>query len=171
MYLGWNDYELIYLIKEGNELALNLMYHKYSNFIRIKARELGFRGFDLDDCIQEGLLLLTKAIKTFNNDYNKSFWSYFNLILKRHLWRYQKKWQKQEYALIDDNIKDNNTFKETILEYSSLFKDEMLSYIYEEIFYYNTPIREISRKLGVKSSKIYLELKKIKEILRIEFDL
>ena len=77
MYLGWNDYELIYLIKEGNELALNLMYHKYSNFIRIKARELGFRGFDLDDCIQEGLLLLTKAIKTFNNDYNKSFWSYF----------------------------------------------------------------------------------------------
>ena len=33
MYLGWNDYELIYLIKEGNELALNLMYHKYTNFI------------------------------------------------------------------------------------------------------------------------------------------
>ena len=37
MYLGWNDYELIYLIREGNDRALNLMYHKYTNFIRLKA--------------------------------------------------------------------------------------------------------------------------------------
>ncbi len=171
MYLGWNDYELIYLIKEGNYKALNLMYHKYSAFIRLKARECGFKGFYLDDCVQEGLILLNKALKLYDSSYNKSFWSYFNLILQRRLWRFYKEIKPNYHDVLAVEIKDDNVFKERVIEYSSVFKDEHLKMVYKEIYYYNTKVEDLANKLGVKPYTIYRDLKKIKEILRLEFDL
>ncbi len=171
MYLGWNDYELIYLIREGNDRALNLMYHKYTNFIRLKAYEVGFRGMSVDDCIQEGLILLTKAIKIFNDNFNKSFWSYYNLILKRRLWRLKREDNSNSYLEITLDVEDDNTFKEKVLEYSSIFKDSYLAYIYKEIYYYNTKVNELALKLRVPIHRIYRDIKKIKEMLRLEFDL
>lgn len=171
MYLGWNDYELIYLIKEGNEKALNLMYQKYSNFIRIKARELGFSYLDIDDCVQEGLILLTKALIIYDGNFKKSFWSYFNLILKRRLWRLYKMANIHKTESLEVEVKDMNTFREKVREYGQVIKDEYLHYLYEEVYYYHTPIQIIADKLGQKSSKIYKDLQKIKEILRLEFDL
>lgn len=171
MYLGWNDYELIYLIKEGNELALNLMYRKYSNFIRIKARKLGFKSYFIDDCVQEGLLLLTKALMVYDSKYNKSFWSFFNLILERRLWRYHKQIQTDEVIMDDLDLVDQNRFKEKIKEYGTILKDSYLQKIYEEIFFYRTSVNDLARMLEVKPAKIYADLKKIKEILRLQFDL
>lgn len=170
MYLGWNDYELIYLIKEGNDKALNLMYRKYTNFIRLRARECGFKGMAIDDCVQEGLILLTKALKVYDETLNKSFWSYFNLILKRRLWRLKKE-EGVSFEALEFELADKNTFKETVSEYGSVIKDSHLREVYEEIYFYHTSVNDLALKLGVKTYTLYRDLKKIKEILRLEFDL
>lgn len=169
LYQGWNDYELIYLINEGSELALNLMYLKYASMIKYKARSCGFYPYEIDDCLQEGLILLTSAIKSYKPSYKKTFYKYFELILLRSFWRLRKANLKTiTYAV--DSIPDLNSLSDNVRDYSSLFKGEEL-YIYKEIFIYNTHVSVISKKLGRKESQIYYEIKKIKEILREEFDL
>ncbi len=171
MFLGWNDYELIYLINEGNSKALNLMYQKYTNFIRLKARECGFKGMFIEDCVQEGLLLLTKALEVYDPSYNRSFWTYYNIILQRRLWRYYKEIKPNLFTELEYELQDNNSFKEKIIEYSTAFKDPILKKIYFEIYYYNTKVEDLSKEMGLKPLSIYRKIKKIKEILRLEFDL
>ena len=102
-YQGWNDYELLYLIEEGNNRALNLMYLKYENFIRIKARSCGFNAYQLDDCLQEGYLMLGQAIKTFKPQYGKSFTKYFEVVLLRRFWRLREQSRKHEHPY-NDNV-------------------------------------------------------------------
>lgn len=170
LYQGWNDYELLYLIKEGSEKALNLMYLKYEKFIIYKARSCGFKAFDLEDCIQEGLLILTSAIKNYSVEYNKTFCKYFEIILLRHLWRLKSKEKIQYVSYEFDNIRSDYYLKEIIFEGKSVLNKEQ-AYIWEEIYYYHTPIEIVAQKLNLKKTQIYYELKKIREIIMEEFDL
>ncbi len=170
LYQGWNDYELLYLIKEGSEKALNLMYIKYEKFIIYKARSCGFRGFDLDDCIQEGYILLTTAIKKFKGEYNKTFCKYFEIILLRHFWRLRSK-EQIEYVHFDfANTRADYCLKEFVSEWKKALPP-LQGVIYEEIYYFHTPIDELANKLGLKKTQIYYELKKIRDFMNEEFDL
>lgn len=72
----YNDYEIIELIKEGHEEALNLMFDKYKLFIAKKIGKFNLSS-EYDDCIQEGLIVMYKSILKFNEDFNKSFTRYF----------------------------------------------------------------------------------------------
>ena len=74
------------------------------------------------------------------------------------------------YEYDSNKIKDEHTLSDNLKEYSTIFKGELL-YIYEEAFIFNTPVADIAKSLGEKKSKIYYQLKKIREILREEFDL
>ena len=170
LYQGWNDYELIYLINEGNEPALNLMYLKYENMIAYKAKSCGCRSIELDDYIQEGLILLTSAIKSFKPSLGKTFYRYFEIILLRAFWRQRKKDSKLSLDYNFTEAVATKSLRESIEEYASLFTGTR-QYIYKEIFLYSTPANVLAKALGVKTGKIYYEVKKIKEILRQEFDL
>ena len=85
-YKDYNDYELIYLIKEGNESALNFFFEKYEKYI-IKVVE-SYIHYDeglKEDYIQEGRIILYECIYRYDEDSNVSFFSYFTIILKRKL--------------------------------------------------------------------------------------
>ena len=80
-----NDYELVYLIRfEQCQVALDFLYMKYSRFIWKQIHVLHVNHYEQDDFHQEGLLMLHKAVTTFNEAKNKTFMRYFDLILKRH---------------------------------------------------------------------------------------
>lgn len=170
-YQGWNDYEIIYLIREGNEKALNLMYQKYQNYIIVKARSCGFKVYEYEDCIQEGYILLTKALKTFTEKYNKTFLKYFELILLHRFWR-MKSQEKIYYTHVDEQIDcvQGRSLKEVVFEYKKMFSG-LTAVIFEEVYYYNTSVKSLSEKLNLKTDKIYREIKKIKEKIGQEFDL
>lgn len=87
MQYHYNDNELLYLINEGNDSALKIMYLKYSPLIYKRIYDLKINREKYEDFFQEGLMMLDKAIKTFNPFYNKSFNKYFDMILKRRFLR------------------------------------------------------------------------------------
>ena len=72
-YLGLEDEQLVGLVREGDELALEHMISKYKNFVRAKARSYFLIGADREDIIQEGMIGLYKAIRDFRSDKLASF--------------------------------------------------------------------------------------------------
>ena len=77
-----NDYELIYLVQEGSEIALDLLYHKYYIYINKMVGKYNIPKYKKEDLVQEGLDALFVSIKNFNpNKYDKTFFNYFKLVL------------------------------------------------------------------------------------------
>ena len=66
-----NDYELLYLIDNYSEEALNVMFDKYHNLIMSLIRKYKFSDSTIEDVYQEARLVLFKAIKTFDSTYSK----------------------------------------------------------------------------------------------------
>ncbi len=91
MFLDINDYELLYLIKENNEKALNLMYYKYGIYIKKKIIEMKIPKRFFEEYLQEGFMCLYNAIDNFKEIYNKTFFCFFDLILSRKFFRLRNK--------------------------------------------------------------------------------
>ncbi len=84
MVFRHNDYEIIALIKEGDEDALNLMVEKYRRFIAKKIYQFNLQ-YHFDDLMQEGIIILYRSVISFNQIYNKTFTRYLEMNLQRHM--------------------------------------------------------------------------------------
>ena len=92
-----NDNELLYLIKNHDEEALELMFKKYENLILSKIRQYHFPISNKEDYLQEGRIVLLKAIDTYRTEFEKTFTKYFELLLINRfntLYRINKKYEK-----------------------------------------------------------------------------
>lgn len=82
MYKDINDYELLYLIAENNEVAYNNIYDKYDNIIKIEAkkyyRKCKYLGFSLEDLYQVGLYGFGLALSNYIEQEGVLFYTYAN---------------------------------------------------------------------------------------------
>lgn len=89
MYNEYNDYELIDLVSEENEEANNIIFKKYEPLIVSLAKEMmnyvHNNGIDLNDMIQEGMIGLNNAIKTFKEAKETLFYTYARTCIKRKM--------------------------------------------------------------------------------------
>ena len=83
----YNDYELLYLIQEMDDEALDIMLKKYIPLIKARIKAFRIKKSSQEDFLQEGLLVLNKAIQRFNPDSKKTFTRYFDMILQRQFIR------------------------------------------------------------------------------------
>lgn len=79
-YKDFNDYELMYMVSDNDELALSIIYDKYTPVIKKIARkylsEAKAIGLDYDDLVQEGYIALSKSIRFYNADNVSLFYTY-----------------------------------------------------------------------------------------------
>ena len=87
--MQYNDYELLDLISDNDELAYNIMLDKYKPLIYKMARKyynfaIGnyYVEFALSDFVNEGYLAFDRAVKNFNQDKEAIFYSYLCSCLK-----------------------------------------------------------------------------------------
>ncbi len=157
-----NDYELIYLIQSNlDDNALNFMYQKYYRFIWKLIHLLDIEKKEQEDFYQEGILMLHKAIKTFNEKYNKSFTRYFELILKRHF--YQLKQSLPKYYLYDhtDFVKDVVYIEESFDPIDLHSQLERL--VYEKYFILQQSVTKIQEDSKYSPKQIYNAIYRIKD--------
>jgi RNA polymerase sporulation-specific sigma factor len=83
--LSLDDDDIIELIHQGDNLALDYLIHKYKNFVRAKARTYFLIGADKEDIIQEGMIGLYKAIRDYNDDKLTSFKAFAELCITRQI--------------------------------------------------------------------------------------
>jgi len=88
-YTKINDYEVLYLVKENDEVATELLYKKYQPLIDKKAyyyyRLYQSRGIDLDELKQEGYVGLQKALSQFDEHYDNLFYTFALLCIDRQM--------------------------------------------------------------------------------------
>jgi len=161
-----NDYELIYLIhSENDEAALDFMFKKYHKFIWKYIHLLDVETKEHDDLHQEGVLVLHRAIKTFDASRNKSFTRYFELILRRQL--YHLKSSLPDYYLFDNtDFCKGASYIEEEPEFISLNSD-LEKIVYEEYFLNRKPVSQITREHLYSKKQVYNTIFRIKEKYKI----
>lgn len=84
-YGNMSDEKVIEEIQSGNNIALNYMMNKYNDLVNMKASKFFMAGAEREDIIQEGLIGLYKATKSFNSEKQNSFKTFANLCIERQL--------------------------------------------------------------------------------------
>ncbi len=79
------DEQVILEIQKGDKQALSYLMNKYKELVNIKVSKYFMVGAEKEDIVQEGLIGLFKAIKTFKKDKNNSFKSFANMCIERQL--------------------------------------------------------------------------------------
>lgn len=123
-YYDLNDFELIYLIREGSERAEALLYKKYDAYIYNMIIEFHVFKRYYEDFYQEGLMAIQNAIVSYDMDSKCSFFNYLYIIMRRRFFKYYK--YVCELELPFSQL--YNTFEEDLIEYN---KDEEESPYYE----------------------------------------
>ena len=162
-----NDYELLFLIKEGNEKAYEVIMKKYEPFIK----KMSYRFYSIidDDFLYDGYLVLNEAIIKYHEGYSKTFLKFFELLLARYFCKYIKKMENErialneysyELSLVNRKIKDKRI--EIAKQEINNIKEELLKKIILEYINSNSSIAEICKKYGYNSKNVYNKLYQIK---------
>ena len=84
-YDNIKDEDLIEIIKSGDELAFDYLMNKYKELVNIKVSKYYIIGAEREDIVQEGLIGLFKAIKSYRPDMQNSFKSFANMCIERQV--------------------------------------------------------------------------------------
>lgn len=84
-YQNMPDEKVIEVIQSGDDMALNYLINKYNDLVNMKASKFFMVGSERDDIVQEGLIGLYKATKSFDTHKQNSFKTFANLCIERQL--------------------------------------------------------------------------------------
>ncbi len=128
MYKDIDDFELIYLIEEKNEEALNILYDKYKPIIDLKAKrylKYGKKiGLEYQDLFQEGMLGLSEAISSFKDDKKAQFKTFANLCIERQIFSLLKKASRKKHTLLNDSVSLDESINENENTLLDIFFEE-----------------------------------------------
>lgn len=108
-YNDMKDEDLIQVIKSGDKLALEFLINKYKELVNMKVSKFFMIGAEKEDIVQEGLIGLFKAIKSFNPDKQNSFKTFANLCIERQLITAIKSSNRQKHMPLNSYLSLNNT--------------------------------------------------------------
>lgn len=158
-YKDLNDYYLIDMVCEGDDISYGVLFDKYRPLIRNIAAKFYKKykdyGYDFEDFVQEGYIGFYKALKYFNIDKEVLLYSFVSLCVTRQLISFVNKISAHpSYVLFSNNDYDfdvlfsvgfdfeekydiNNIVKDVIydspLDYSSVFELKINDFTYSEI--------------------------------------
>ena len=84
-YKDMTDEDLITIIKSGDKSALEYLIDKYKELVNMKVSKYFMVGGEKEDIVQEGLIGLYKAIKSYSGDKQNSFKTFANMCIERQL--------------------------------------------------------------------------------------
>ncbi len=163
-----NDYELIELAQSGNSDALESIFIKYK-FLIAKIIVKYNLADQYDDMFQEGLIVLYRSIKKFDDSRNKSFTRYFESNLENRYCTLYNVRKKQPVVLSEENFYIYES--EPIYDYSYAIEaidekiDELTKLerqIFEERVKNKLSVEETAEKLKVSKKKVYNALHRVK---------
>ena len=103
------DEEIITKIKAGDKSALNYIMEKYKELVNMKVSKYYIIGAEKEDIIQEGMIGLYKAIKSYSDDKNASFKSFANMCIERQLITAIKSSNRQKHMPLNSYLSLNMT--------------------------------------------------------------
>ncbi len=106
-YHDLSDEQIIEKIKQGDEEALVYILNKYKELVNMKVSKYFIVGAERDDTVQEGMIGLFKAIKSFDPDKQNSFKSFANICIERQLITAIKSSNRQKHMPLNSYLSLN----------------------------------------------------------------
>ena len=106
-YDKMTDEEIIKEIRKGDKQALTYLMNKYKEIVNLKVGKYFMVGAEKEDIIQEGLIGLFKAIKTFNAEKNNTFKTFANMCIERQLITAIKSSNRQKHMPLNSYLSLN----------------------------------------------------------------
>lgn len=106
-YEKLSDEDLIKLVKEGDKCALDFIINKYKDVVNIKVSKYFIIGAEKEDIVQEGLIGLYKAVKSFDQEKENSFKTFANLCIERQLITAIKSSNRQKHMPLNSYLSLN----------------------------------------------------------------
>jgi RNA polymerase sporulation-specific sigma factor len=79
------DEKIVELANAGDNRALEYIFYKYKDFVKMKTNSYYIVGADRDDIVQEGMIGLYKAVRTYDEFRSASFRSFADICVTRQL--------------------------------------------------------------------------------------
>lgn len=123
-YSSLADERLAQLVKDGDGDAFEMLAMRYLRNINFIARKYSAEGYEQNDFVQEGLLGLLYACKTYDETASASFKSYVDVIVKRRFISIVRKGNAKkaipgsnivQLQSLDESIEDNSGNPEELL--------------------------------------------------------
>ena len=186
-YKNVNDYEVIYMIRENDEDAENLMYEKYSPLLYKyvnKFYSLVSNIITYEDLVQETRIALNNAIKTFNEESDVLFYTYVSVCIERHLLTYCRNVNSNKHSILNNSlldefieekyIHDANCLDIMISNENFISMKNKLSFIDSNIFelkYNGFTYKEIAILLDISYRYLMYRVRLIKDRLKLNKNL
>ncbi|WP_245156688.1 RNA polymerase sporulation sigma factor SigH [Clostridium aminobutyricum] len=98
------DEELVVKAQAGDEAAEEALIRKYKDVIRTKAHLYFMVGADSEDVVQEGMIGLFKAIRSYEQDKAASFRTYADICINRQILSAVKHATRLKYSPLNTSI-------------------------------------------------------------------
>ena len=108
-YNNLEDEEIIVEIQNGNEQALTYLLNKYKPLVNNKVGKYFIIGAEKEDIIQEGMIGLYKAIKSFDQEKQNKFKTFANICIERQLITAIKTSNRQKHMPLNSYLSLNNS--------------------------------------------------------------
>jgi len=106
-YTQMTDEKLIENIKQEDQKALDCLIQRYNETVTMKANRFFMVGAEKEDMIQEGMIGLYKAVKSFDTDKQNSFKTFANMCIERQLITAVKNSNRQKHIPLNSSISLN----------------------------------------------------------------
>lgn len=184
-YKKINDYEVVYMVRENDEEAREIIFNKYIPIVRRIASDhlalAKMARIEYEDLVQEGLTALNEAINKYNERSGVLFYTFLCVCVERRILTYCRKMNSSKHYLLntslDDeyiySVSDNDVFEayfnEINLERKFVSFKNLFDIVESNIFelrYNGFSYKEISKLLDIPVSTIDGKLCKIRRILK-----
>ena len=106
-YTQMTDEKLIENIKQEDQIALNCLIERYNDLVNMKANKFFMIGAEKEDMIQEGMIGLYKAVKSFDTEKQNSFKTFANMCIERQLITAVKNSNRQKHIPLNSSVSLN----------------------------------------------------------------
>ena len=107
-YKEMTDEKLIENIKQDDNTALNCLLERYNDVVNMKANKFFMVGAEREDMVQEGMIGLYKAVKSFDTEKQNSFKTFANMCIERQLITAIKTSNRQKHIPLNSSISLNS---------------------------------------------------------------
>lgn len=148
-YKEMSDEGLVDMAKSGDKNALEYLINKYKELVNMKVSKYFIIGAEKEDIVQEGLIGLYKAVKSYSPDKQNSFKTFANMCIERQLITAIKSSNRQKHMPLNSYLSLNESAYENDEE-TSLF-DTFNSHQIED------PLDTITKQEYYKSVEIAID--------------
>jgi len=174
-YNGLSDEELVGRAQQGDQNAEEYLIRKYKDEVRGKAHIYFIMGADGEDIVQEGMIGIFKAIRSYDGEKEASFRTFAELCINRQILSAIKTAARQKHAPLNtsvsfsDPLADEDSDKTLVdtLSSDSSGDPEALYILKEDMNYIELNSAEIFSDMELRVWNEYLKGKNYSQIAEI----